>query len=176
MPKRVFAKTQRDVLKGLQGVQVTVDGVQPEEQKYVSKKQLQNDVELLLRKSGIKVLTQEEGLNSAGMPHLYVHVNVVIDEEARMCAVHTLVELSEWVVLERSPKPITFTEIWRVGKTGLGGLSSLKSWCRRTVKDLVEVFINDYLAANPKQPVIIPTNSLYKKPTEPNKPKDEQKE
>ncbi|MHC4658363.1 MAG: hypothetical protein ACYS83_04195 [Planctomycetota bacterium] len=172
MPVTGISEMQRDVLKGLQGVLVIVENFRPEAQKYVSREQLQNDVELLLRKYGIEVLTNEEWLNSESSPYLYVNANVVLNEQRWLCAIDTDVQLKDLVMLVRNPKPITSAVTWGKKMTELTVLSNLRSSCRENVKDLVEMFINDYLAANPKQPASRFKGVLEGFP-EPNKPRDE---
>jgi hypothetical protein len=52
---------ERATLRGLDGVQVVVEDLQPDvERNGLTRQQLQTDVELRLRKAGIRVLTEQE--------------------------------------------------------------------------------------------------------------------
>jgi hypothetical protein len=54
----------KEVLAGLDGVRVVVEGVRPEAEKYgLTQQLLQTDTELRLRQNGIRVLTDEEAEN-----------------------------------------------------------------------------------------------------------------
>jgi len=78
-PQVTFIKPvdQKDTLKGLQGVHVLVESLNPEVEKYdLTKQQLQTDVELRLRQNSIKVLSEEELLSTPGKSYLYVNVNI----------------------------------------------------------------------------------------------------
>lgn len=148
---RMVRADGKEVLQGLEGVSVLVEYILPEVEKYgLTRQALQTDTELQLRQYGIKVLTEEEMLSTPGMPCLYINVNVQIGEEILLAAAAINVELREKVLLLRKPKRICYSvSTWRktgVRTVGLGRIKDL----RGTVKDLVNEFINDYLAANPK--------------------------
>ncbi len=141
---------KREILAGLQGVQVIVEDFSPEVEKYVfNKQQYKTDVELRLRQYGVKVFSEEESLQVSGSPFLYINVNPVIVEKVGVSAVNILVKLNEVVSLERNPSVITIATMWQEDKTLLLGLNRLDK-LREYVRDLVDMFINDYLAANPK--------------------------
>ncbi len=142
----------KDVLQGLEGVSVLVEYIEPEVEKYgLTRKDLQTDTELLLRQYGIKVLTFEERLSMPEMPLLYINVTAYIREEIPVAAVAILVELHEDVLLLREPtRTCVGACTWQGGyvvRVGVNGIKDL----REDVKDLVNEFINDYLAANPKE-------------------------
>ncbi len=143
---------EKEILQGLEGVSVSVESIEPEVKKYgLTRQALQTDTELQLRQYGIKVLTREEHLSMPGMQYLYINVNVVIDEGDLTIAAAIRVELLESVLLLREPKRICMgATTWRRDSVVLVGLRGIKDM-REVVKDLVNEFINDYLAANPKE-------------------------
>lgn len=56
-------RERKDILGGLKGVQVLVEGVNPEVEKYgLAQTLLQTDTELRLRQHGIRILTDDEAL------------------------------------------------------------------------------------------------------------------
>lgn len=142
---------KKEVLQGLEGVRVLVELIEPEVEKYgLTEKALQTDTELQLRQYGIKVLTFEEWLSTPVVPLLYVNVSVHIREAPPVAAAAISVELLEAVLLLREPKRICGdASIWHTGSVVLVGLRGIKD-IREVVKDRVNEFINDYLAANPK--------------------------
>ncbi|MBN1391992.1 MAG: hypothetical protein JW947_04220 [Sedimentisphaerales bacterium] len=158
----------RDTLMGLRGVLVLVEDLNPEVEKYgLTKQQLQIDVELRLRQNGIRVLSQKERLSTSEAPYLYVNVNTMTDrtDSPRLVSFSILLELKQnvFLVKDTSPLKLCTASTWQsflMGRVDLGKITFI----RDSVKDIVDKFINDYLAANPKeQPV---------SPEEVNKPKD----
>jgi len=143
---------QRNTLKGLQGVYVIVESLKPEVEKYgLTEQQLQTDVELRLRQNGIKVLSQQEWLSTPGRPWLYVNVNVVIhDEPPLVVAYNILLKLKQDVLLERDTTKRCDASTWYTGSIGCASLGKIGT-IREHVKNYVDKFINDYLAANPKK-------------------------
>jgi len=143
---------KKEILQGLEGVFVSVEDIRPEVEKYgLTSKALQTDTELLLRQYGIKVFTQEEMLRAQGNPRLHISVNVIIGEEEPIAAAAITVELTESVLLLREPIRVCLgastwerTSVLTVGVNRMGDV-------REAVKDDVNEFINNYLAANPKE-------------------------
>ena len=137
---------ERDTLKGLHGVRVVVD-LTPEVEKYgLTKETFRTDTELRLRQYGIKVLSLEESVGS----WLYINVNAIVNERLDIAAVAVEVEFRQVVLLYRDLKTRTMGTTWSNGTSGLFHVTTLKK-VRETVKDLVDEFINDYLAVNPKE-------------------------
>jgi hypothetical protein len=138
---------QRDTLKGLHGVNVLVEELQPEAEKYgLTKEAIQTDTELRLRQYGIKVLSPEEPLIS----WLYINVTTVVDEPLGIAAVAVQVQFRQQVLLYRNLKTRVIATTWRKDMVVRVGATKLKD-VRESVKDLVDKFINDYLAVNPKE-------------------------
>jgi len=143
---------EKDVLQGLEGVHVFVNPIKPDVEKYsLTEKDLQRDTELQLRQHGIKVLTHEEWLSTPEMPCLWIEVVVLTAEESTFATASIVVELHENVLLLREPKRVCIVAAtWHRGNVWSGEAHSINK-IRGHVKDLVSEFINDYLAANPKE-------------------------
>lgn len=155
---KMVVANKKEVLQGLQGVYVLVESIEPEAEKYgLTKKTLQTDTELQLRQYGIKVLNLEEWQSTPGRPCLCINVNVLIEEEP-IAAAAISVDLWEAVLLLREPKRICMgARTWHRGCVSSVGLLRIKD-IRESVKDRVNEFINDYLAANPKEQPITEKN------------------
>jgi len=81
-------------------------------------------------------------------------LTIQIREEIGLAAYSISLSLDERVLLIRDPNKICFAKTWITGNVGTVGLSNLKDFVRESLRDYVDIFINDYLAANPKeQPV-----------------------
>ena len=151
-PQIKYVTKQREILAGLNGVYVLVEHFKPEAEKYGFKKELfKTDVELRLRQYGVKVFSSEELLQAVGKPKLYINVNPLINEKYRDTVANVSVEFREEVFLLRNPTITIITNAitWRRTMLSTGGLNRLNE-VRDCVRDLVDIFINDYLAANPK--------------------------
>jgi len=150
LPGVSYALTnQQKALVGLKGVEVAVEGMNPQAERLgLTKAQIQTDVELRLRKAGVRVLTDEESLGTPGSPWLYVNVGTFIRSGSALCAYGVEVVLNEMVTLARGFK--TVGGIWHTGNVGTVGTSNIRE-IRKDVGDQVDKFINDYLAANPKK-------------------------
>lgn len=140
----------RDVLKGLAGVYVLVENMRPEVEKFgLTKQAIQTDVELELRKFGVRVLSQKESLAILGSPYLYVNVNAMNLEGTDRFYGNIGVAMRENVILLR--KPIMSNAATWGSSHVFKGASDRD--VRDNVKECVDEFINDYLAANPKEQV-----------------------
>ncbi|MFH1370489.1 MAG: hypothetical protein ABII09_04305 [Planctomycetota bacterium] len=147
-----YAKNKRDVLNGLREIYVIVEYIEPEvEKKGLIKQVIETDVELELRKYGIKVVSEEESLKKPGGSFLYVNVNANTNSSAILTGAIS-VNLSEAVMLLRS-KTVVLAQTWSVN--GVLFSSSDSIFVRDSIKSIVDKFINDYLAANPKEPLAV---------------------
>lgn len=169
----VYAVEERDDLKGLHlkglpGVDVMIGPLQPKVEKYgLTEDAIKTTVELRLRRHGIRV-------NPSPLV-LHIIVNVLVDEEFDCTAVNVLVELLRPAVLLFNPKTQTSAAIWSKSIINLAPLDEITG-VMKGVQTLVDEFINDYLAANPKeQPVEEPKKPIDFRTAEENNnnPKDD---
>ena len=147
----------RLALRGLKGVSVLVEGLVAEvERAGLTQRQIQTDVELRLRLAGIRVLTRAETIDGPGGPSLYVNVHALIRGNPPSWVYAVAVELLELVVLERTapenlsfaPENLLLAATWHAPRgLGFGPLADTQM-IRQSVTDMVDQFINDYLAAN----------------------------
>jgi hypothetical protein len=137
---------QQEALVGLEGVQVVVEGPGPEAERLgLSKNQIKTDVEQRLRKAGVRVLTNKEP--APRTPHLYVKISASINKMG-IFAYSINVDLMEIVTLFTGEK--AFATVWEKGEAGSVGLNYINQIQPR-IDSLIDKFINDYLAANPKR-------------------------
>jgi len=165
----------RSTLTGLKRIRPVVSVVTDEETKlaFISKDSLQTMVELELRKVGIEVV---EDPNERHEGIFGVMFNVHKSPIGSYYDVIHLASLRQIVQLARDPKIRTEAATWPLliepRGDGIGGLNLEKSM-KEFAADLTKEFINDYLAANPKEPVKKEGLSL-KDMAERAKPKEEQ--
>ncbi|MGO9641717.1 MAG: hypothetical protein ACLP1Y_10475 [Candidatus Acidiferrales bacterium] len=142
---QVTAPSDTSTLKGIRTVYVLIEDL-PDGAKVLglSGDAIQTDVELRLRLAGIHVVTQEEGLKLPGAPHLYVNVNLT--DDARALGID--VQLAQNVLLERNSLFVPSAATWSKGFTGENPTAQI---IRDRIKDLVDMFLNDWLSVNPKK-------------------------
>jgi hypothetical protein len=137
----------QEPLVGLKGVQVVVEGPGLEAERLgLSKNQIKTDVERRLQKAGVRVLTNQEEVETPGRPQLYVKIGASINKMG-IFAYSINVDLIEIVTLFTGET--AFATVWEKGEAGSVGLNNINQIQSR-ITILVDKFINDYLAANPK--------------------------
>jgi hypothetical protein len=144
----------RKTLTGLQGVQVVVEDLQPNIQKYakqfdLDKASLQKTVESRLREAGIRTLSGDEWLKTRGRPVLYINVNTH-EQEKYWFAYNIGVELQQVAAMEANPAIASLVGTWSVNIAGAVNIGTINVLQDR-VKNLVDIFIKAYLSANARK-------------------------
>jgi hypothetical protein len=133
-------------LKGLSAVMVIVDNLSPDlERAGITKDQLVIDIQLKLRQDGIKV---EDSLL---LPRLHVSVHDTYAKSQAIFGYHINLDLLPEVIPLRQPETGVFwAETWAAFSNGLISEGIARTKIREVTSGLVDLFLNDYLAANPK--------------------------
>jgi hypothetical protein len=149
----VFAvddESSRESLKGLPGVFVVVDDLDPVIEKAgLTKADIQNQVEQELKLAGIPILSREQWVTTPGGPYLHVNAFVVSSDDS-VWPFFIEVSSMQRVALERSSVNIFFAPTWSVATVGSVGSNRLRQ-IKDIVKDYVDQFVKAYRAVNPKQ-------------------------
>ena len=138
--------SQRNNLRGIQVIEVLIQPLQSNAAGAgLNQRQLQTDVELRLRKAGLRVKDASDDLT----PYLAVSVNTVNGSGnlSNAFAVSTHVELKR---AGKFGTEFIFATIWSDAFVSIGGKNRVEEGVRQQLADLVDEFINDYLAVNPK--------------------------
>ena len=146
------------------GIKVGKD-VQPQDEKVVE--QTGADAIIRLWQQAIDAKSDEDFLQSVRewvrrdfletyqlsgqLPVLYINFNTIVDEGRRDAVFSIRVELQEGAYLCRNGALFCDAPVWKKG-VGIGTCSpnDLKDYVRECLRDIVDMFINDYIAANPK--------------------------
>jgi hypothetical protein len=150
----IDSELTRRTISGLQGVNVTVEDIQPNIQKYAQKagltsEQIQRDVESRLRAAGIKVYSWGDWLKTPGKPSLYVIVNTH-EYEKYWYAYDVRLELKQMVSPEINPSAKTLASTWSLNITGIANIGTLDS-IRNSITRLTDGFVDAYRTANQKK-------------------------
>ena len=143
----------RATLAGLQGVSVIVEDLQPSVLKYaaksgLSKAQIQQDTEALLRGNGIRVLAGDEWMKTPGRPLLYVSINTH-ETEKYWYAYDIKVELRQMATLDANPQMKTLAVTWSLNITGQANIGTLNV-IRKDAGVMVGRFVQAYRVVNKK--------------------------
>jgi hypothetical protein len=144
----------RSTLSGLKGVYVLVEDLNPNILKYekylkkfdLSKEQIQKEVELKLKPSGIKTFSYDEWLKTPGRPVLYISVNTH-ENDKYWFAYDVRVELRQLVLLEANPKIKTLAPTWSMSTTGMTSIGNFQI-IHNDMMVLLDKFINAFRSAN----------------------------
>lgn len=142
--------TGRQSLLGLKGVYLLIENTNPSAiRDGLTTNQIKNDVEAKLQKAGIKRLAKKDTIQMPGSPCLIVKI-YAFKQGLDTCLFLVLVELLQDVVLERDASIEVVDAItWRAGEMGIVRWDDLRK-VRDSLGDMVDMFIEDYLAMNPK--------------------------
>ena len=139
--------SDRATLQGIKGVFVSIENIEPKIDKDgLTKSQIQTDVEIKLRLSGLKVLSDKELIKTPGMPTLKVYPHVFKSSQ-KFYVYKINVRLFQFVYLQRNGQGI-LAPTWSLGDLGM---SPGVDYIRNKTKEYVDKFINAWLSVNPKK-------------------------
>jgi hypothetical protein len=138
-------------LKGLQHVAVVIEKL-PDEVRNdgLRSQQLRADVKSQFRKAGLEIIARGDTTQPYGPPRLYVNVDA---EKTKYCgyAVNLRVELRQAVLLLQNPGDSTLAATWHANLAGVVPVHKMSQMLRGWLVEIINEFVNDYLAANPEQ-------------------------
>ncbi len=140
---------------GLEGIWVEIiDLCEDAKSTGLTEEMLKTDVELKLRLARITINSQEEFIASDDWAKLLVNIKSGSGDDSPDMGYSIRVELFQKVVLVRSPFISVMGPTW--GSSCLGvcskcSKSDFPEIARKGVKDLVDMFLKNYLSANPTE-------------------------
>jgi hypothetical protein len=142
------SKSSRESLTNIVTLEVLIEDLSPEsEAAGLSRDQITTDVELRLRKSGIKVREQGQGVKPT--PILYVNAHLVMAQSGGSFVYTINVSVEQDVKVIANDR-FCLASTWSSSKLGLVGHDKIARVARDVIGDLVDEFLNDYLSVNPK--------------------------
>ena len=148
-------KIERASLAGIDGVSVESKLAEDIDDFGVSASDPVSRVELRLRQSGIRFSAEHAGLLAtvasgvATGPVLRVSVNALDGPDYPLNPFSVTLELRQLANVERS-KSTQYVATWTRTALGVASRSGLNRGIKNVLNDLLDVFIDDYLAANPR--------------------------
>ena len=135
-------------LRKLVGVRLVIEALDDDTKTILSEQQIQTDIELRLRRNGIRLLSKAEWLEAPGNPYLHLEFNAVRSEATGVFSYSYTLQLRQTVLLDRDPQFQMFAPTWQTTNGGYAGSSVAASTIRNAIGDTVDKFCNDFLAAN----------------------------
>lgn len=133
----------RSSLKGLKAIGLIVEKMSPEaEQEGITREQVQKDVELRLKDSGLPVAKEAAGF-------LYVTLQTTRTPDASGHSYSVGLEFTQPVLLVRDTQILVLGTTWSLFATGTVAQGKL-SLARVDVAGLVDKFLNAYRSVNPR--------------------------
>jgi len=150
-PVEYVKEMQRSTLRGLKGVNILVLGVGEEMAQYgITQQQIQIDVELRLRQAGIKIFPSNELSSLSDRGYLKVWAHIGKYPYSNLFPIYIRAELLQAVWLDRDLLTGCSAVTWCTQPGGAILPLNYLGQFREEVAGHISEFINDYLAANPK--------------------------
>jgi hypothetical protein len=143
----------RRTLKGIRGVHVIVEDLQPNikdygQKSFLSNIQMEKDVINKLQVEGIEILTRDRWLKTLGRPLLYININTHNDKFR--VAYDVKVELRQIVSMEADSDIKTLASTWSINMTGIADVDKLDI-IRDALANLTDRFTKAYWTVNSKE-------------------------
>ncbi len=141
---------QRESLRGLQGVEVVVEDLNPDTQvEGLSQETIRAAVELILRSKGIRILSHSERSEIRPNPSLYVAVGPE-NISSGQYSFTARVELHRAGPLAQRQQQMSAPTWFTPGKLRTVSQQNARLWVINSIEPLVREFANDFLAVNPR--------------------------
>ncbi|HVH25288.1 MAG TPA: hypothetical protein VM818_00965 [Vicinamibacterales bacterium] len=145
---QMFVSTGRDTLRGLPGVEVLVEGLQPElQQSGLTVAAIRADVERRLRDGGISVYASQSTNPSLAKAYLYVHLNALVLPQDAGYAIAVQVHLRQTLRSPVTGSNVVNAMTWDAQNV-LGVPASALQTVRAEVLTFVDQFVKDWAAVH----------------------------
>lgn len=140
---------ERESLRGLPGVGLVIERISPDAKANgLTEEAVQTSVELILRSSGIRILSASERWEELAAPFLLVQINTVKGNWSY--AANVTVTFNQKVALISRPQYVVFAPSWINSVVVIAGFSKLRELVSIAIEPQIKEFANDFLAVNPR--------------------------
>jgi hypothetical protein len=137
-------------LKGLQAFEVVIEEVSTNEARpQLKREDLITEAELTLRTAGVRVVTRDETHRTKAGAWIAITVTTIVRPTLKVRAVSISLEVWQRVILVGSSErdvAITYRTPGIVGMVEIDNIDNI----HKALKGQIDIFLNDYLAMNPK--------------------------
>ena len=148
-----YANIEIETLRNVKGINVVIDVRIPEEVNItVNKEIIKRQVESLLKKEGIPLLSEEDFFTVHGSARLWLTIRLAeYQKKDDVYAYNIELELRQNVLLERNKKISFSAPTWEVSVTGVMLRNYVEETIENSVKRLMRRFLKSYATANPSK-------------------------
>ena len=152
--KAETVSSDKESLRGIKRIGVTIGELSPHAKEIgIKRKYLRQNIELKLRTDGITTVSSDELHANREIPYLLV--TILLSYSKPTCSYVVMVGLNERVHLARDPTIISYAiPWWRILKGEHIGTIGLAKEVENTLQKLLNEFVNDYFASNPREAVM----------------------
>lgn len=138
-------REDRATLRGIKGFYVVVEDLAPEIEKIgLTRNQIKEDTEGIIRRAGIRVLSKDEWRNEKGGPWLYVNINIMKVETGTYAYAYDYsveIQFRQRVILVRNPHLEVFATTWsREFLYKSGYLGDVRNSVREALRHFTDTF------------------------------------
>lgn len=138
-------------MRGLPGIYVFVDKIPASlNSGGALDVELESQVEVRLKRAGIKILERPEALAHAGKPFLFIQVRGAKVSDQPVYSLVVIGGLVQRVALERDPSLTCFARTWMISSFNSPREQELKAQIFASVAQVADEFAKSYRQANPK--------------------------
>jgi hypothetical protein len=148
---QLFVPTGRDTLRGLPGVEVLVEPLQPQlDRAGLSSAAFAADVSAQLRTAGIKVFANQRENPSQAKPYVYLHINVASVPRSGGYAVGIQLHLRQTLGSLVTESRVVNAMSWDAHNVIVASPAMLRDEIGIEVRALVRTFIEDWKSVHPE--------------------------
>ena len=137
-------------LRGIKAIAVVIEDLSPNsEQAGFQKTQLKTDVEMRLKEKGIQLASEPETERKWDGPVLNVRLQTVKHDRQNIEAISIILQLRQKVRLTRESRAEVSAVTWQSDRLGSVDRAELPL-ARKILVSMVDGFISDYSAVNPR--------------------------
>jgi len=142
---------ERESLRGLAGVVVVVEDIGPDVKKDgLSVEAIRTAAELILRSSGIRVLTEDDNRPGLSAAILEINATPVKSRALSVYGVNVTGVVIQQVIVSNPTEMATPAITWGKSYTGVVSSKSVKARVIGDVESIAKEFANDFLSVNPR--------------------------
>jgi hypothetical protein len=145
---QMFVTTGRDTLRGLPGVEVIVENVEPDlEREGLTREAIKSDVERQLRAGGILVYASQKENPSEAKAYLYVHLNSLKLSPQDLFVIGVQVHLRQTLRSPVTASNIVDAMTWDAHNVLVVDVGKVAS-VRESIQEYIDQFIRDWVAVH----------------------------
>lgn len=139
---------EKESLKNLRGISIVVEQVKPNVQQIITQEQARAIVETRLKTNGLLVLNKTQVMHTQNAGYLYLKLKILKIGNTNQYSYSWQLQLLQRVSLDRDSSFRILAPTWNRDNMGYANERVAASDLRIAIKEIVDMFSNDYREAN----------------------------